>query len=368
MNYPASPFGYYYAYKIFNIVVSLEKEDGTKIKNIRYFADKNIPIVVTEGNRIAIELFITNENATDDAATNEEIKEQGISLLKNFVIAFNELLTSTESVKIETIKDDVKGYLMSIFKAVPRYELCLYQYSAFGDEIVNAYLRGYLFSLNANGVKTLNDIITRWKSSGKIFPLTAQLHALGFVHPAKPLEITSTRVGDWLENPRNDDVSRLYGSGSKLFTDEQIEEACRLFVEDLNTIIQGAPKLPFDYVVFRGLLGYLPDVNGSWKAGFLSTSISSYVSKTFTYGMCCFMIINVPKGTPFLLIPQKYSYYTQEVEVLFPPNTQLTLTNDSLSYKDINSFMYDMKSPVGMGGRRRRQTRKRKGRSRKYRK
>lgn len=378
-THPISRVGHYYRYKYFDIVVSLEREDGTKIRGIRPFKEKNIPIVPTKGNQIVIELFVQRIGERKEEKEKEErgIKE-GPILLKNFVSALDSLMSSTESRKIEGIKKESEAYLINLFREKPYYELCLYQYSSHGDEIVNNYLRGNLFNLISNPKEAsdtvLNAIIDRWRASGKIFPLTSQMHRLGYASVGKPpMQITSINVGEWLGNPEIDEVTKLYRTQGRIPQEDEITAACELFVNDLKTIIQGAPKLPFDYVVFRGLTVDPPKVGELGfvhELGFLSTSIYSSVSKKFTEGTGSLMIINVPKDIPFLVIPQKYSYFRDEVEVLFPPNTQLTPLEhyDSAEYKHIKCFLYDMKAPNTTGGRRKRQTRKRKTRSRKYRK
>lgn len=363
-RHPKYP-GLWFSYDVFHIFVSIVPETN----NSAIGAGAN-------NNKVGLSFkivfypdrILSGKYDKTNVQTEEEGKKLKISLLKNFKTTFLNLLKQslqqsqqTRPIHIENLQVEINNYVknLNIYD-----ELCLLQYSAFGDELVNSYLRG---TLNYY----VNDIFARWQQSNQkqithIFPLTAQLRKLG-LYTKQTIPTNNDSWISWLENPNNDEVTQKMQNNTLYISFEDIEKCCKQFAEDLTKIIAGAPKLPFDYVVFRGLTNK-PSESEGFEKGFLSTSIDSSIAKKFTIreiDYCCLMIIHVPKDTPFLLIPKSASFRKAEGEVLFPPNTKLEpLSKKRLVFNGIESYEYQMK--YSSGGRRR--TKKTKQKRRKTRK
>ncbi len=365
-RHPKYP-GLWFAYDVFHIFVSIVPQ--TNNSAIGAGANNNNKVGISFKIVFYPDRISSGKNDKTNVQTEEEGKKLKTSLLKNFKTTFLNLLKQslqqsqqTRPIHIENLQVEINNYVknLNIYD-----ELCLLQYSAFGDEFVNSYLRG---TLNYY----VNDIFARWQQSNQkqithIFPLTAQLRKLG-LYTKQTIPTNNDSWISWLENPNNDEVTKKMQNNTLYISFEDIEKCCKQFAEDLTKIIAGAPKLPFDYVVFRGLTNK-PSESEGFEKGFLSTSIDSSIAKKFTrreIDYCCLMIIHVPKDTPFLLIPKSASFRKAEGEVLFPPNTKLEpVSKKRLLFNGIESYEYQMKS--SSGGRRRR-TKKTKQKRRKTRK
>jgi len=86
-----------------------------------------------------------------------------------------------------------------------------------------------------------------------------------------------------------------------------------------------------DIQLYRGIQKMTPEkvkkMLEKQHLGFISTTkIKDYTFYTSPYIGCCFLIINVPKGTPMLDI-SKYSKYKDEEEIILPPGI-LTLKSE----------------------------------------
>jgi hypothetical protein len=86
-----------------------------------------------------------------------------------------------------------------------------------------------------------------------------------------------------------------------------------------------------DIQLYRGIQKMTPEkvkkmLEKQHLAFISTTKIKDYTFYTSPYIGCCFLIINVPKGTPMLDI-SKYSKYKDEEEIILPPGI-LTLKSE----------------------------------------
>lgn len=325
-------------------------------------------ISISEEKKIVIEIEFAEEQISNKKywrtmiQSKQEAVELMPQLLKQFVTNLVNLLKQTTSQKIGIVAAEATNYIRNLNS----YDaLCILQYSAFGDRFVNEYLRGILSKESSSMIQK------EWKDSNKhrmthIFPLTAQLRKLGYSgYKDVPKDIVP-----WLENPSADELTKKMQTDPYGVPIDEVSAACKLFAEDIKRIIRAAPILPFDYIVYRGL-SRPPILGSGWEKGFLSTSIYVQNAKEFTVsnGMynCCLIAIQVPKGTPFLLIPKGFSYRRAENEVLFPPNTELEqIVPLPMIMEDTTITIYRIKKLELSGGKRKKQKTRRRNRKRVY--
>ena len=107
-------------------------------------------------------------------------------------------------------------------------------------------------------------------------------------------------------------------------------ESIELFAKDLNRIIMGSPPLKTKLVVFRGVKNdyYLKGSNNNYykNRGFVSTSLSYKLAKSFSGGLCCLKRIVLLPGSRALFI-SGLSRFPHEIELLLPVDTIFYIRN-----------------------------------------
>ena len=104
-------------------------------------------------------------------------------------------------------------------------------------------------------------------------------------------------------------------------------------------------KSTHDMILYRGIKKMTPEqvkkMFDKQHLGLISTTkIKDYSFYSSTYTGCCFLIINVPKGTPMLDI-SPFSKYKDEEEIVLPPGI-LTLKSEhdhKLKYSVPETYM-----------------------------
>ncbi|MEX0595154.1 MAG: ADP-ribosyltransferase [Candidatus Paceibacterota bacterium] len=116
-----------------------------------------------------------------------------------------------------------------------------------------------------------------------------------------------------------DDYMRQKAVFEYVLPDEDLEIRLRYMVNSLNDLIEKAPKLEKDIIVYRGVYKtqFQPGDTIPIK-GFLSTSIHIGVALNFTRGGTSptLLVIHVPAGTPCICNAFQ-SWDSQEAEILF---------------------------------------------------
>jgi hypothetical protein len=121
----------------------------------------------------------------------------------------------------------------------------------------------------------------------------------------------------------------FYAIGRFLSFSEFWQNVIRLYIQDLETIIQKAPALKKPLVVYRGVKDdyYLKGQEGNVYTtdGFVSTSINLGSALRFAGVKCCFKRITLLPGTRTLLLAG-VSKFKQEFEILLSNKSKFYIT------------------------------------------
>jgi hypothetical protein len=199
-------------------------------------------------------------------------------------------------------------------------------YTAFGDVIVSAYIREEL------NMDIINRIVYTYETYTpnlvRVFPFFSQI--IKIMYPNEPITLDLCAYV----------VDHLVASPPHWI------QVIELYIQDLKRILDNAPKLEFNMMVFRGLdTDYI--YTHKEKSGYIyldtaqfkSASIDYTVADNFSYPdfsyydatktNCCVLRIFVPKGTPLLYI-NGVSNVVGEHEVLLNIGTKFLVKGNSI--------------------------------------
>ena len=194
-------------------------------------------------------------------------------------------------------------------------------YSYHGDELANAYARGNLANLS--------DVMMRISLSTdkEDIPIAYQIYdhydfLKGHGIPIPPRE-TLMQDGKLNMPVINEFFNKNYAKMSNQFI---LGRLLKSYVEELQTIIEKAPRLGKNLITYRGTKNedFLePGILSFINRGFSSTSLSFTVAAGFTqtyYNLkCCLYHIDIDKSVPVLYIAS-VSKFPGEQEVLISSN------------------------------------------------
>jgi hypothetical protein len=247
--------------------------------------------------------------------------------------------------------------LQYVYKLSTYDTFTLKGYTYNGDVFANNYLRG---TLNVKKFVTCNDEYT--EQITQYFPLFMQVnkllthtHASMFsvhdLHKKKVHRITKIHsnvlksvatIKEWLDvlEANKLKISERYSIIVPLWsylTDSFREDALKLFINDLFSIIKNAPKNSKQMVVYRGVRNQFfmqkSERDIYRNVGFVSTSLDIDIAKEFQKPVsqhddvkCCIQRVLLPKGTiSIVLFP--LSNFQDEKEVLLPTGVLYKLQN-----------------------------------------
>lgn len=114
---------------------------------------------------------------------------------------------------------------------------------------------------------------------------------------------------------------------SKQKLNPYLQDLINLYIQDLNLIIDNAPKIAEFKLTYRGTQNFKQDGEILTSNDFRSTTEKKEVAKAFIKGNCCMYYVLIQPDTSALYL-ESNTAYPNEFEVLFPPNTYCNISNE----------------------------------------
>ena len=138
----------------------------------------------------------------------------------------------------------------------------------------------------------------------------------------------------WKEGVSYGSIIRWFWENRRRITDAQIHTVMKAYIQRLSRIIRNAPPAPRNMTVYRGINGkhflLLDRERSIITPSFLSSTLSVKEAKSFIpmKRACCLQRIHVHRGHPVLFVAF-LSYYPNELEILFLPDSKLVDLNNN---------------------------------------